>query len=100
MEKPVWDDDIDITDIVPDESAEPQKKLSKKQKKKERKRLEKLAEQQGAVEEEDMDADVEQPLLEDDEPWDGTEEMRQRKLKEYMDQVYALDFTEMVCRSV
>jgi len=44
-----------------------------------------------------MDADVEQPEM-DDEEWDGTEEMRKRKLDEYMDEIYGLDFNDMVNR--
>uniref|UniRef100_A0A5K1K0K2 43kDa secreted glycoprotein (Immunodominant antigen Gp43) n=1 Tax=Ganoderma boninense TaxID=34458 RepID=A0A5K1K0K2_9APHY len=45
-----------------------------------------------------MDADVERapPAFDDDEEWDGTEEMRKRKLEEYMDEVYGLDFNDMV----
>jgi len=47
----------------------------------------------------DMNADMEQ-LMEtadwDDEEWDGTEEMRKRKLNEYMTELYDLDFNDMV----
>ena len=43
------------------------------------------------------DADVERaPADGDDEEWDGTEEMRKRKLEEYMDEVFGLDFNDMV----
>lgn len=49
------------------------------------------------VDPEEMDADVERPpTLEDEEEWDGTEEMRKRKLEEYMDEIYGLDFNDMV----
>jgi protein KRI1 len=41
-----------------------------------------------------MDADVER--VEDDEEWDGTEEMRKRKLDEHMNDIYGLDFNDMV----
>jgi len=37
-----------------------------------------------------MDADV-------DEGWDGTEEMRKGMLDQYMDEIYGLDFNDMVC---
>ncbi|KAG9080925.1 hypothetical protein FRC06_005997 [Ceratobasidium sp. 370] len=44
-----------------------------------------------------MDADVERPpVFEDEEEWDGTEEMRKQKLDEHMDQIYDLDFNDMV----
>ena len=49
-----------------------------------------------------MDADAVQPqlsYLNDDEEWDGTEEMRKRKLAEYMDEVYGLEFNDVVRRS-
>ncbi|KAF7294012.1 Kri1-C domain-containing protein [Mycena kentingensis (nom. inval.)] len=32
----------------------------------------------------------------DDEEWDGTEEMRKRKLKQWVDEIYALDFNDIV----
>ncbi|EGO00761.1 hypothetical protein SERLA73DRAFT_159447 [Serpula lacrymans var. lacrymans S7.3] len=41
-----------------------------------------------------MDAEVERDP--DEEEWDGTEEMRKRKIQEYMDEVYGLDFNDMV----
>ena len=83
-EKPTWDDDIDITDIVPEDSS------SKKKKKKKKKKGE--PEVEDGVDIDEMDADV----VKDDEEWDGTEEMRKRKLEEYMDEVYGLDFNDMV----
>ena len=46
----------------------------------------------GAVDVDAMDAEIQQ----DDEEWDGTEEMRKRKLNEYMDEVYGLDFNDIV----
>ena len=84
-EKPTWDDDIDITDIVP-EDAESSKKKKKKKKKEER--------DDDGVDVDEMDADVIRPV--DDEDWDGTEEMRKRKLDEYMDGLYELEFNDMV----
>ena len=45
----------------------------------------------------DVDAmDAEVPQEEDQEEWDGTEEMRKRKAQEYMDEVYGMDFNDMV----
>jgi protein KRI1 len=77
-EKPRWDEEIDIGDIV---------------KKKKKKNKDKGYEEDG-VDVSKMDADVEP--AEDDEEWDGTEEMRKRKLNEYMDEVYALGFNDIV----
>ncbi|THV06167.1 hypothetical protein K435DRAFT_849267 [Dendrothele bispora CBS 962.96] len=88
-EKPTWDDDIDIGDIVPDENPETSSKKEKKKKKKD-----KDVSQDDGVDVDDMDADVQR--MDDDEEWDGTEEMRKRKMEEYMDEIYGLDFNDMV----
>lgn len=86
-EKPVWDDDIDIADIVPDaEERRVSKKKQKKEKEKEK--------SEDGVDIDDMDADVDKFV--NDEEWDGTEEMRKRKLDEYMDEIYGLDFNDIV----
>lgn len=89
-EKPQWDDDIDIDDIVPTASTS---KANKKKKKKKQKG----GDDDEAVEGVDvnaMDADADPP--EDDEEWDGTEEMRKRKLEEYMDEIYGMEFNDLV----
>ncbi|KAJ7503104.1 KRI1-like family C-terminal-domain-containing protein [Mycena galericulata] len=89
-EKPTWGDDVDIADIVPEPSASKAEKKKKKKKKK------------GADEEEDVGVDIDAmdadaiPAGGDDDEWDGTEEMRKRKLDEWMDEVYALDFNDIV----
>lgn len=45
----------------------------------------------------DVDAmDAEVAKKPDEEEWDGTEEMRKRKVQEYMDEVYGMDFNDMV----
>ena len=88
-EKPHWDDDIDIGDIVPEEDD------SDKQKKKKKKKKTKEEKAEDGVDVDEMDADVERAV--DDEEWDGTEEMRKRKLDEYMDEIYGLEFNDMVC---
>ena len=95
--KPKWDDDIDIGDIaLPDDDAvvfhgdsRPSKGEKKKKKKKKKNGDE---DEGGAVDIDAMDAEVQQ----NDEEWDGTEEMRERKLNEYMDEVYGLDFNDIV----
>ena len=95
--KPKWDDDIDIGDIaLPDDDAgafHGDSSKSKGEKKKKKKKKKKADEDDdGAV---DIDAmDAERPQK--DEEWDGTEEMRKRKLDEYMDEVYGLDFNDIV----
>ncbi|KAG5650999.1 hypothetical protein H0H81_010258 [Sphagnurus paluster] len=89
-EKPHWDDDIDIGEIPLDDD-EPIKKTKKKKKKKKGNDND---EEDAGVDVDAMDADVER--IEDDEEWDGTEEMRKRKLNEYMDEIYGLDFNDIV----
>ncbi|KAI9063919.1 Krr1-domain-containing protein [Trametes sanguinea] len=91
-EKPQWDDDIDVGDIVP---PEPEDGESKKKKKKKKKKKDEDAVDEGGVDIDEMDAEVERPP-QDEEEWDGTEEMRKRKLEEYMDEIYGLDFNDMV----
>jgi protein KRI1 len=88
-EKPQWDDDIDIADINPEKES-----ISKKKKKK--KKAKEADDADEGVDVDAMDADVER--MDDDEEWDGTEEMRKRKLNEYMDEIYGLDFNDMVSR--
>ncbi|RDB25162.1 Protein kri1 [Hypsizygus marmoreus] len=89
-ERPQWDDDIDIGDIPMEEEDDSMKK-SKKKKKKKKKDDE---DDDMAVDIDEMDANVER--MEDDDEWDGTEEMRKRKLDEYMDEIYGLDFNGLV----
>ncbi|KAK0197362.1 KRI1-like family C-terminal-domain-containing protein [Armillaria mellea] len=88
VEKPVWNDDIDIGDIVVSDDEHKSKK--KKKKKKKEKGIEE--EDAGGVDADAMDADLEH----EDEGWDGTEEMRKKKLDEYMNELYELDFNDMV----
>jgi protein KRI1 len=94
--KPVWDDDIDIGDIAMPEDdaveARPNRKEGRKKKKKKKKGQEN---DDNAVDVDAMDADAE-PIFQDDEEWDGTEEMRKSVLKKYMDQLDGLDFNDMV----
>ncbi len=96
-EKPTWDDDIDIGDIAPDveEEISAAKKKTKKDKKKKKKKDEREDE---GVDLDEMDADAVPREGEEDgeDGWDGTEEMRKRKLDEYMDEVYGLEFNDMV----
>lgn len=94
--KPEWDDDIDIGDIYVSDGEEPFASSSKPKKKKEKKKKKKAnEEEEDGVDVDVMDADV-QRNDDDEEEWDGTEEMRKRKLDEYMDQIYGLDFNDMV----
>ena len=103
--KPVWEDDIDMGDIpmseddsFPVKSKRESKKEKKKKEKREKKKKKKKGEEgdEGGVDVDFMDADVER---EEEEEWDGTEEMRKRKLDECMDEIYGLDFNDLVCLS-
>ncbi|PCH35775.1 hypothetical protein WOLCODRAFT_126307 [Wolfiporia cocos MD-104 SS10] len=95
-EKPQWDDDINIDDIVPPEPEHEAAESKKKKKKKKKKDVEEGGIDEGGVDVDEMDAEVQQYKGDDDEEWDGTEEMRKRKLDEYMDEVYGLEFNDMV----
>lgn len=89
-DKPAWDDDIDIADIIPPEQT------SKSKKKKKKKKDESLRDE--GIDVDMMDADIEKPNQEDEEEWDGTDEMRKRKLDEYLDEIYGMEFNDMVRR--
>lgn len=89
MEKPHWDDDIDITDIITKEEKDPTR-LSKKKKTKAGKQSDRK--DNDGVDVDAMDADNPK----DEEEWDGTEEMRKRKVQEYMDAIHGMDFNDMV----
>ncbi|KII95576.1 hypothetical protein PLICRDRAFT_170210 [Plicaturopsis crispa FD-325 SS-3] len=99
--KPQWEDDIDIGDIDVGEERETKKskKAKKKEKEKEKKKKELLKKgkevEDDGVDIDAMDADVVGGEA-DEEEWDGTEEMRKRKLDEYMDELYGLDFNDIV----
>ena len=100
LEKPAWDDDINVDDIVPSESKsskEELQKLKKKDKKKKKKEEDRLEED--GIDVNAMDADAEEAgwELAEDEEWDGTEEMRKRKVEKYMDEVVnRLGFNDIV----
>lgn len=82
-DKPTWDDDINIDDIVPPVASSSRKK-NKKDKKK------------GKDEDEEHGLSEEYEGYGEDEEWDGTEEMRKRKVQEYMDSLLDLDFDDVV----
>lgn len=90
IEKPSWNDDIDVGDIISDVEGESSKPSKKKKKKKQR-------ETEDMDDGVDMDAmDADNPRGVDEEEWDGTEEMRKRKVQEYLDEIYGMDFNDMV----
>ncbi|KIM36770.1 hypothetical protein M413DRAFT_31398 [Hebeloma cylindrosporum] len=99
--KPVWDDDIDLGDIPISDDDDTHvvfpsiEQPSKKEKKKKKKKKKGGEDGDGGVDIDAMDADV-TPQFDEDEEWDGTEEMRKRKFNEYMDEIYGLDFNDMV----
>ncbi|KAH7334864.1 KRI1-like family C-terminal-domain-containing protein [Rhizoctonia solani] len=96
-QKPTWDDDIDISDLLPKEPALDSEDQTGKKKKKKKRKHDEDAEDMG-VDPDEMDAEVERPVQEEgeEEEWDGTEEMRKRVLEKYMDEMYDLDFNDMV----
>ena len=100
-EKPTWDDDIDVGDIVPPPSEDEAPHASapkerKKAKKKEKKRMK--DDDAGGVDVDEMDADAPKDggSKWDEVEWDGSEEMRKRVLDQYMDELYGLEFNDMV----
>jgi protein KRI1 len=101
-EKPTWDDDIDIGDIVPPQEDDvPHTTASrerKKEKKKEKKKRMKGDNDTGGVDVDEMDAEApkEDSGKWDEVEWDGTEEMRKRVLDQYMSELYELEFNDMV----
>lgn len=95
-EKPQWDDDIDVADIVPLEDEDEDEGKTKKSKKKKKKKHDESGMDEGGVDIDEMDAEVQKSYIGDDEEWDGSEEMRKRKLEEYMDELYGLEFNDMV----
>jgi protein KRI1 len=98
--KPTWDDDIDIDDIDPpsqDDARSSAAKERKKAKKKERKK--RMREDEAdAIDVDDMDADApgHSGTRWDEVEWDGTEEMRKHVLDQYMEELYELEFNDMV----
>ena len=100
--KPKWDDDIEIDDIVPpsqDDARSSAAKERKKAKKKERKKRMREDEADALdidIDEMDADAPAHGGTTWDDVEWDGTEEMRKRVLDQYMEELYELEFNDMV----
>jgi protein KRI1 len=104
VERPIWENDIDINDIISEAEPEAMASSSSKKKKKKDKKKGKDAEDADTdggkgVDVDMMDADLVNGEGEGggDEEWDGTEEMRKRKLDEYMEELYKLEFNDMVC---
>ncbi len=102
-EKPTWDDDINVDDIIPQSeddarhtSASLRANERKKAKKKERKKARNF--DADGVDMDEMDADAIQDGEKewDEVEWDGTEEMRKRVFDQYMEEVYELEFNDMV----
>lgn len=91
-EKPHWDDDIDIDDILDAREETSEGKKRKKQKA----RQADIQAHYGEVDEDQMDAEVVRSWEVEEAQWDGTEESRKRLMDKYMDEVYGLDFNDMV----
>ncbi|KAI0300435.1 KRI1-like family C-terminal-domain-containing protein [Multifurca ochricompacta] len=101
-EKPTWDDDIDVGDIISTNDGEARRasaaKERKKAKRKEKKRM--RDDDASGVDVDEMDADADAPNGGggdwEEVEWDGTEEMRKRVLDQYMEELYELEFNDMV----
>ncbi|KAF9652817.1 hypothetical protein BDM02DRAFT_3246809 [Thelephora ganbajun] len=92
-EKPMWDDDIDIGDIVP--PATSSSKMTKKNKK-DRKKGNIASGDDEDYEMSGGDEAYGEGGEWDDEEWDGTEDMRKKKLQEYMDSLLEFEFNDVV----
>ena len=102
-EKPTWDDDIDVDHIVPwneEKAQHTSPGLDAKERKKEKKKEKKKARDvdMDGVDVDEMDADALQDGENkwDEVEWDGTEDMRKRVLDQYMEELYELEFNDMV----
>ena len=102
-EKPTWDDDIDVDHIVQRNEKEAQHTsvgLDAKERKKEKKKEKKKARDvdMDGVDVDEMDADALQDGGNkwDEVEWDGTEDMRKSVLDQYMEELYELEFNDMV----
>jgi len=86
-EKPTWDDDINIEDIVSPPPFPSKGKKSKKGRKKGK---------TTGDNDEDYGMGEGDETYGEGEEWDGTEEMRKKKLQEYMDSLLELEFNDVV----
>jgi len=91
-EKPTWDDDIDIDDILPPTASS---STGKKENKEDRKKG-RAAGDEGEDYEMGESDEAYREDEEWDEEWDGTEEMRKEKLQEYMNSLLELEFNDVV----
>ena len=91
-EKPIWDEDINIDDIAPPvASSSKEEKKGKRRKTKEKNK----SNEDGDYRLGDGDEAYGEGGEWDDEEWDGTEEMRKKKLEKYMDSLLELEFNDM-----
>jgi protein KRI1 len=100
-EKPTWEDDIDVDDIIPPNRNEvPHTSAAKERKKAKKKEKKQSMAEDGeyAVDVDEMDADAPKAGGSgwDEVEWDGTEEMRKRVLDQYMEEINELEFNDMV----
>jgi len=90
-EKPHWADNIEIDDIIGAESE-----LTKSKKKKRKAKDVEAQANYDEVDEDLMNAEVAHSWETEEAQWDGSEESRKRLMDRYMDEVYGLDFNDMV----
>ena len=92
-EKPTWNDDIDIDDIVPPTASSSKKGKKNKKDGRKGKTVDVVDEDYGVGEDDEAYGEDGEW---NDEEWDGTEEMRKKKLQEYMDSLLELEFNDVV----
>lgn len=86
-------------EATPEPAPEPE---TKKKKKKKKRKADDDSNDMMAVDIAEMDAQAAGPSApqqggeEEEEDWDGTEEMRKRVLNKYLDEMHKLDFNDMV----
>jgi len=97
-EKPTWDSDIDVDDIIPKEAPPTSAAKERKKTKKKEKKKRTAGNEVNAVDVDEMDADVPRAggSTWDEVEWDGTEEMRKRVLDRYLEEINELEFNDMV----
>ena len=97
-EKPRWDDDIGVDDIIPKEAPRTSATKERKNMKKKEKKKRMAEDEANAVDVDEMDADVPRAggSRWDEVEWDGTEEMRKRVLDRHLEEINELEFNDMV----
>lgn len=95
-EKPTWDDDINIDDIAPPMASSSKRKAKKSGKRSNTAGDEDEDDEMGEGDEVHGEGGEWDGDEWGGEEWDGTEETRKKKLQEYMDSLFELEFNDVV----